>query len=99
MWLGTYEGDYSRTRVLISGLRELGADVVECHRPLWQLTRHKAGGFLSPRQLPRTGAQFALSWAELLREQRRLGRVDAIVAGYPAQPDVPLAALVASARE
>jgi len=98
MWLGTYERDYSRTRVLVSGLGELGVDVVECHRPLWELTRHKAGGFLSPKRLPLTGARFARAWAELLREQRRAGRVDAIVAGYPAQPDVPLAAQCASAR-
>ncbi len=98
MWLGTYERSYSRTRVLVEGLRELGVEVVQCHRPLWELTRHKAGGFLSPRRLPRTGARFALAWAELLREQRRLGPVDAIVAGYPAQPDVPLAALCARAR-
>jgi glycosyltransferase involved in cell wall biosynthesis len=98
MWLGTYEGDWPRTRVLLSGLRELGVDVVECHRPLWELTRHKAGSFLSPFRLPLSGARFIRAWGSLAFEQRRLGRVDAVVAGYPAQPDVAPAWLCARAR-
>jgi glycosyltransferase involved in cell wall biosynthesis len=98
MWLGTYESDYSRTRVLAAGLRELGVGVVECHRPLWELVRHKAGGFLSPRRLPLTASKFAAAWASLLVEQRRVLNVDAIVAGYPAQPDATLASLCARAR-
>jgi glycosyltransferase involved in cell wall biosynthesis len=98
MWIGTYESDYPRTRVLIAGLRELSIEVVECHRPVWELTRHKAGEFLSPRRLPATAARFASAWAALAVEQRRVGPVDAIVAGYPAQLDVPFAAACARAR-
>jgi glycosyltransferase involved in cell wall biosynthesis len=98
LWIGTYESDYPRTRVLIAGLRELGVDVVECHRPVWELTRHKAGEFLSPDRLPATAARFAAAWATLAVEQRRVGPVDAVVAGYPAQPDVPFAAACARAR-
>ncbi|MGH2950686.1 MAG: glycosyltransferase [Solirubrobacterales bacterium] len=98
MWLGTYERGYPRTSVLVSGLRELGVEVVECHRPLWERTRHKAGGFLSPRRAPVTAARFAWAWAALLAEQRRVEPVDAVVAGYPAQPDVALARRCARAR-
>lgn len=98
MWIGTYESDYPRTRVLVSGLRELGVEVIECHRPVWELTRHKAGQFLSPRRLPATAAQFAAAWVSLLREQRRVGQVDAVVVGYPAQLDAPFAAACAHAR-
>jgi glycosyltransferase involved in cell wall biosynthesis len=98
LWLGTYERDYPRARILIAGLREIGVEVVECHRPLWERTRHKAGAFLSPARLARTGGQFAAAWAGLLAEQRRLGPVDAIVAGYPAQPDVLPAWVVARSR-
>jgi glycosyltransferase involved in cell wall biosynthesis len=98
MWLGTYERNYSRTRVLVSGLRELGVEVMECHRPLWELTRHKAGSFLSRRRLPLTASRFAAAWASLLLEQRRVPPVDAVVVGYPAQPDAPLASLCARRR-
>lgn len=98
LWIGTYESDYPRTRVLLAGLRELGVDVIECHRPVWELTRHKAGKFLSPSRLPATAMRFAASWAALAVEQRRVGAVDAIVAGYPAQLDAPFAAACARAR-
>jgi glycosyltransferase involved in cell wall biosynthesis len=98
LWLGTYESDYPRTRVLVSGLRERGVEVIECHRPVWELTRHKAGAFLSPRRLPATAARFARAWGALALEQRRLGPVDAVVAGYPAQLDAPFATACARAR-
>ena len=48
MWLGTYERDYPRARVLVRGLREIGVEVVEHHRPVWERQRHKAGAFLRP---------------------------------------------------
>ena len=53
MWLGTYERDYPRARVLIEGLREGGVEVVERHRPVWERERHKAGAFLRPLPLAR----------------------------------------------
>jgi glycosyltransferase involved in cell wall biosynthesis len=71
----------------MAGLRGLGVEVVECHRPLWELTRHKAGSFLSPAGLPAVARQFASAWGSLALEQRRVGGVDAVVAGYPYQPD------------
>lgn len=98
MWIGTYESDYPRTRVLIAGLRERGVEIIECHRPVWELTRHKAGEFLSPKKLPMTAGRFATAWAALAAEQRRVGPVDAVVAGYPAQLDAPFAAACARAR-
>jgi glycosyltransferase involved in cell wall biosynthesis len=98
MWMGTYESDYPRTRVLLAGLRELGVDVIECHQPVWELTRHKAGKFLSPSRLPATAARFSGAWASLALKQRRLGPVDALVAGYPAQLDAPFAGTCARIR-
>jgi len=98
LWLGTYERDYTRTRTLMAGLRRRGVEVIECHRPLWELTRHKAGGFLSPQRLGATGASFLQAWGGLAREQRRLGPVDAVVAGYPYQPDALPAWIFARGR-
>jgi glycosyltransferase involved in cell wall biosynthesis len=87
MWLGTYECDYPRARVLVQGLREIGEDVVERHRAVWERDRHKAGAFLAPVPLVRAGARFAGAWAGLAVEAARERGVDAVVAGYPAQPD------------
>jgi glycosyltransferase involved in cell wall biosynthesis len=98
MWLGTYEREYPRARVLVEGLREIGVDVVERHRPVWERERHKAGGFLRPVPLARAGGRFAAAWAGLAAEGAREPGVDAIVAGYPAQPDALPAWCVARAR-
>lgn len=98
-WVGTYERDYPRTRVLVEGLRARGVVVHERHRPVWERTRHKAGGFLAPGRLARAGVSYAGAWAALAREQvRDRGPVDAVVAGYPAQPDAVPAWALARAR-
>jgi glycosyltransferase involved in cell wall biosynthesis len=98
MWLGTYERDYPRSRVLVEGLRALGVEVVEHHRAVWERDRHKAGSFLRPLPLARAGLALAGAWARLAAAASREGRVDAVVAGYPAQPDAAPAWLVARAR-
>jgi glycosyltransferase involved in cell wall biosynthesis len=99
MWLGTYERSYPRSRVLIEGLRALGVEVVERHRPVWERSRHKAGGgFLRPGPMLATGARHAGAWAALAPAGLREGPLDAIVAGYPAQPDAVPAWAVARAR-
>jgi glycosyltransferase involved in cell wall biosynthesis len=98
MWLGTYERGYPRSRVLVEGLRELGVEVVERHRPVWERESHKAGAFLRPLPLARAGLGFAGAWARLAAAAAREGPVDAVVAGYPAQPDAAPAWAVARAR-
>jgi glycosyltransferase involved in cell wall biosynthesis len=72
--------------------------VGECHRPVWERSRHKAGSFLGPARLAGAGARFAGAWAGLAVAERGAGPADVLVAGYPAQPDAPLAALVARRR-
>lgn len=96
-WAGTYERSYPRTRVLIEGLRELGAEVVEHHRPVWERQEHKAGGFLRPGPLARAGLGYLGAWARMPAAVARGPRPDAVVAGYPAQPDVVPAWLLARA--
>ena len=98
MWLGTYERDYPRARVLIAGLRELGVEVVEHHRPVWEDQRHKAGAFLRPLPLARAGGRFAAAWAGLAVQGAREPRLDAVIAGYPAQPDAVPAWVVSRIR-
>lgn len=98
-WVGTYERDYPRTRVLVEGLRAHGVAVTERHRPVWERTRHKAGGFLTPRRLAGAGLAYAAAWGGLLVDEAwHPGHVDAVIAGYPAQPDAVPAWLVARAH-
>lgn len=97
MWLGTYDRSYPRARVLIEGLRELGVDVVEHHRPVWEGRRDKTAG-LRPLPLAASSLRFAGAWAGLGVAGLRERPVDAVVAGYLAQPDVVPAWCVARAR-
>ena len=94
-WIGTYEHDYPRNRVLIDGLRARGVEVVELHEPVWERTRHKAGGFLNLAGIVRSGSRWAIAWIRIWRRARLLERVDAVVLGYPAQPDAVPGWLVA----
>ena len=81
------------------GLRELGVEVVEHHRPVWERQRHKAGAFLRPGPLARAGRALRAGLGRPGRARSRAsGRVDAVVAGYPAQPDAVPAWCVARAR-
>lgn len=98
MWLGTYERAYPRSRVLVEGLRELGVEVVEHHRPVWERERHKAGAFLRPVPLARAAGRLAAAWAGLAVDAGRERGVDAVVAGYPAQPDAVPAWVAARAH-
>ena len=98
-WVGTYERAYPRTRVLVEGLRAHGVGVTERHRPVWERTRHKAGGFLAPTRLGRAAGAWLGAWGGIaMAEARAAGPVDAVVAGYPAQPDALPARMVAAAR-
>lgn len=95
-WVGTYEREYPRNRVLIEGLRRRGVAVREHHRPVWEGAEHKAR--LGPRVLAGMAARAMCGWAGLMGEVARAGPVDAVVAGYPAQPDAVPAWAVARAR-
>lgn len=97
MWLGTYDRDYPRPRVLIAGLRERGVDVVEHHRPVWEGRRDKTRG-LRPLPLAASALRFAGAWGALAVAGARERPVDAVVAGYLAQPDALPAWCVARAR-
>ena len=52
----------------------------------------------APAPLGRAGLAYARAWGGLAREVAHEGRVDAVVAGYPAQPDAVPAWCVARAR-
>ena len=97
MWLGTYDRAYPRPRVLIAGLREHGVEVVEHHRPVWEGRRDKTSG-LRPLPLAASALRFAAAWGGLAVAGVRERPVDAVVAGYLAQPDVIPAWCVARAR-
>jgi glycosyltransferase involved in cell wall biosynthesis len=69
-------------------LRAAGVEVVERHVPVWEGRDWRAG--------PRTAARIAV--AELRLARPVPGDVDAVLVGYPGQPDVPAARRAARGR-
>ena len=95
---GTYERSYPRIQVLRAGLAERGQSVIECHVPVWERTQHKAGNYLRSYALLESLVRAAGAWVRILARERRIGPVDAVMAGYPAQLDAPLAWVIARRR-
>ncbi len=87
-YFGTYDADYVRNRVIVTGLRAAGVQVVECHVPLWQETADKvsqaAKGFMNPRLAWRVLRAFGRLW----RVYRGIGAYDAMIVGYAGHIDV-----------
>ena len=99
MWLGTYERDYPRARVL--DRRAAGARRRGRRAPPAGLGARAPQGRRVPAARPAgadAGGRFAGAWGALAVEGAREPGVQAIVAGYPAQPDALPAWCVARAR-
>ncbi len=96
-YFGTYERDYPRNAVLIQGLREAGATVIECHAPLWERQRDKSGAH---RGLAALGFLWRLAAADLRLMVRylRAPTHEVLIAGYVGQFDMPLAWLLSRLR-
>ncbi len=89
-YFGAYERNYPRNRVIIEGLRGAGVEVIECHRPLWELTRDKSRGYLSTGSLLRLSGEVLKVYLRLIRDYLRVGGHDLIMVGYIGQLDMLL---------
>jgi glycosyltransferase involved in cell wall biosynthesis len=98
-YFGTYEREYPRNRVVIDALRTAGVEVVECHVPVWELTRHKTGRFFQPLSLMALAGRILSGYLRLAAHFVKLaGTVDLVVVGYIGQLDVLLARLLMALR-
>jgi glycosyltransferase involved in cell wall biosynthesis len=93
-YFGAYERNYPRNRVIIEGLSRAGVEVIECHRPLWELTRDKSRGYLSTGSLLRLSWEVLRVYLRLARDYSRVGGHDLIMVGYIGQMDVLLARML-----
>jgi glycosyltransferase involved in cell wall biosynthesis len=95
---GTYDQDYPRNRILITGLRSRGAVVREINVPLWKSTQEKVrrarSGWLSPGLLLRWAWAYAVLSARFLASPRP----DVMFVGYSGHFDVFPARLLCTVR-
>jgi glycosyltransferase involved in cell wall biosynthesis len=87
---GTFERQYPRNAVLISGLRQNGIEVVECHYPLWEESfRYNKVTLLSGlADKLRFLSRALLAYPTLIYRYLFLGDHDAVVVGYLGHIDV-----------
>ncbi|MFN7974012.1 MAG: glycosyltransferase family 4 protein [Acidobacteriota bacterium] len=95
---GTYESTFPRSKTIVQGLRAAGAEVAECHVPLWELTRDKTGGFAGKLGLVKLAFRILWAYVRLLGKYLRAPRYDALVVGYMGYLDVFLARVLALRR-
>ncbi len=93
-YLGTYDREHVRNRVIMDGLGRVGAKVIEVHGEIWRDTAQRVAsarrGLLQPQlwwRLIRTYAQ--LAWRYL-----RCPAHDLVIVGHPGSLDLPLARLL-----
>jgi glycosyltransferase involved in cell wall biosynthesis len=95
-YFGTYDAEYPRNAVLLTGLRSAGVDVIEFNAPLPQgLT---ANTMATPAGASRVAQELVRAHLALALQHRRELRFDALVVGYPGHFVVPFAAAVAKLR-
>lgn len=98
-YFGTYREEYSRNRILIEGLKRVGAQVEEIHSSLWlgieDRVRVASGGWKSPK----FWARVIKAYRNLLRKYSAVGDYDVMVVGYPGQFDIFLARILTWLRQ
>lgn len=97
-YFGTYNPEYPRNRIVISGLQANGVQVAECNIPLWGSTEQRvalaSGNWLSARFL----WGLVRGYARLIRQELALANYDVMLVGYPGQFDMYVARLLSWRR-
>lgn len=86
-FFGTYARQHTATRLLLRACHAAGVEVVECHRPLWEKTRHKHATYFGARSAAVLASQYASAAFALARNRRRLRDVPLYVIGFNGQLD------------
>jgi glycosyltransferase involved in cell wall biosynthesis len=94
-YFGTYDPQYPRNAVLLTGLREHGVAVHEFRAALPPLSAAEMAG---ARGATRLAAGVARAHLQLLAQHRRRLDVDAVIVGYPGHFLVPFGRLLAAFR-
>ena len=94
LFFGSYDvATHPRVRVLMEGLRDRGAVVVERNAPLGVSTAERVAMLRNPLRAPVLAWKVLRAWTSLIRG-RKVGPVDVVVVGYLGHLDVLLARLL-----
>ena len=97
-YFGTYRADYSRNQIMIAGLRQNGAEVIECHETLWRGVEDRVQAASGGWRRISFALRLLRVYLRLTWRFFRLPGFDVLVVGYPGQMDVFLARLLSRLR-
>lgn len=97
-FFGTYARDYTVMQLLQQSCRSAGIEVVECHRPLWEETRHKDARYFGARSAIGLMGRYTRHAVALARARRDIGPVPLYLVGFNGQLDCLLLRLLMLAR-
>lgn len=90
-YFGTYRDGYNRNNIMIAALKSAGVDVVEVHENLWTTIEDREnltkGGWRNPKFWWRV----IKAYSKLAIRSFSMGKIDAMILGYPGQFDTFLA--------
>lgn len=87
-YFGTYRSNYSRNQMMIEGLRQVGVDVIECHRPLWRGFEDRVAIVNGGWKKPAFSWRVIRTYSGLLGEFFKLKDYDVMIVGYPGYIDI-----------
>jgi glycosyltransferase involved in cell wall biosynthesis len=93
-FFGTYARDHAVTQLLVQACDAAGIEVVECHRSLWEKTRHKTARYFGLRSLLRLLREYAAHARALARMRRQIAPVPVYLVGFNGQLDCMLLRLL-----
>lgn len=91
---GTYDRDYPRNRILISGLRKNGVEVVECHAQIWQDTAEKIDAASSRWSNIQLLTKIFSGYLNIAKHFLTLKNIDFMIVGYSGHFDVFVAKIL-----
>jgi len=93
-YFGTYRAEYSRNRILISGLRRVGVEVFECHERLWYGIDDRVQIVNGGWKKPSFWIRVFTTYFKLLQRFRHIPKFDVLIVGYPGHFDIFLARIL-----
>jgi glycosyltransferase involved in cell wall biosynthesis len=95
---GAYDRAYVRNRVMLAGLAQAGADVIECHAAVWRTPQERVREATRRGPRWRLAARFVAAYVRLSVRFFAIARPDVVIVGYPGQFDALVARLLCWAR-
>jgi glycosyltransferase involved in cell wall biosynthesis len=95
---GTYDADYARNKILISGLKANGIEIIECNAKVWRNTAEKIAAASSSWFNIKVMIKWFYAYATLIIKFLKIKGINYVFVGYSGHFDVFLAYILCRLR-